>query len=130
MIGDKFLLDTNIVVDWLRGEAAVAGHIDNAKEIFIPLIVIGELYYGAFYAKDVEKEIKVVRDIADKYDILYLDDDTAFTYGKIKADLRKKGKPIPENDIWIGAIAMQHNLTVVTRGKHFNEIYGLKITQW
>ena len=59
-----------------------------------------------------------------------MDELTTLAYGTIKAALRKKGKPIPENDIWIAAIASQHNLTIVTRDKHFKEVDGLKIKKW
>lgn len=95
-----------------------------------PLIVIGELYYGAFYAEETEKGIKDIQDITSKYDLLTIDEDTTIAYGKIKAALRKKGKPIPENDIWIAAITIRNDLTVVTRDRHFNEIDDLKIKKW
>jgi tRNA(fMet)-specific endonuclease VapC len=62
--------------------------------------------------------------------VLYIDEETTFSYGAIKTALRKKGKPIPENDIWIAAIVLRHNLTVVTRDKHFKEIDGLVIKHW
>ena len=53
------------------------------------------------------------------------DFDTARLYGRIKAELRRKGKPIPENDIWIAAAAIQYGLTLVTRDRHFDFIDGL-----
>jgi len=55
---------------------------------------------------------------------------TAAYYGKIKNNLRLKGKPIPENDIWIAAAALQNNLTVITRDKHFLEIDLIKSEIW
>lgn len=58
MTGNKFLLDTNIITAWLKGETAVADKIDKAKEIHIPIIVVGELYYGALYSTQVEKNIR------------------------------------------------------------------------
>jgi tRNA(fMet)-specific endonuclease VapC len=62
--------------------------------------------------------------------ILSSDDHTALFYGEIKAGLKKKGKPVPENDIWISVIALQYDLTLVTRDKHFETIDGLKIERW
>ncbi len=53
MIGNKFLLDTNIITAWLKGETSVADKIDKAKEIHIPIIVVGELYYGALHSTQV-----------------------------------------------------------------------------
>jgi tRNA(fMet)-specific endonuclease VapC len=130
MTGNKFLLDTNIVSAWLKGESAIADKIDKAKEIHIPVIVIGELYYGALFSTQIEKNTLDIKNITIRYNILAVDDDTSLLYGAIKAGLRKKGKPIPENDIWIAAVARQYDLTLVTRDKHFNEVEGLKIKKW
>ena len=130
MTGSKFLLDTNIITAWLKGETAVADKIDKAKEIHIPVIVLGELYYGALYSTQVDKNIREIKSICENYNVLPVDDETAIAYGQIKAALRKKGKPIPENDIWIAALAKRYELIVVTRDKHFKEIESIKIKKW
>jgi tRNA(fMet)-specific endonuclease VapC len=62
--------------------------------------------------------------------ILNCDKDTAQQYGIVKNKLLDKGKPIPENDIWIAAVAMQNDLILVTRDGHFNEIEELKFEKW
>ncbi len=64
------------------------------------------------------------------YEVLIVNDITSKYYGTIKAALRKKGRPIPENDIWISALALQHNLTLATRDKHFDEVDGLLTEKW
>ena len=130
MTGNKFLLDTNIVSAWLKGESSIADKIDKAKEIHIPVIVIGELYYGALFSTQIERNTFDIKNITSRYSILAVDEETALLYGAIKAALRKKGKPIPENDIWIAAVARQYDLNLATRDKHFNEIEGLKIKKW
>lgn len=130
MIGNKFLLDTNIIVGWLKGETSIANKIDKAKEIYIPVIVLGELYYGALYSTQIEKNIQQITTVTLNYNILSIDEETTNAYGNIKAALRKKGKPIPENDIWIAAIALRHELVLVTRDKHFKEIDSLKTKSW
>lgn len=130
MIGNKFLLDTNIIVAWLKGETTIANKIDKAKEIHIPVIVLGELYYGALYSTQVEKNTQQIKTVTVNYNILTVDEETTIAYGNIKAALRKKGKPIPENDIWIAAIAMRHELVLVTRDKHFKEIESIKAKFW
>lgn len=58
---------------------------------------------------------------------MQIEDITASYYGQIMANLDKSGKPIPTNDVWIAAMAMQHQLVLVTKDKHFNEIEGLEI---
>ena len=130
MIGNKFLLDTNIIVAWLSGETNIASKIDKAKEIHIPVIVLGELYYGALYSTQVEKNIQQIKNIIVIYNILTIDEETTIAYGNIKAALRKKGKPIPENDIWIAALAMRYELVLITRDKHFKEIESIKVKSW
>ena len=130
MIGNKFLLDTNIIVAWLKGETTIANKIDKAKEIHIPVIVLGELYYGALYSTQVEKNIQQIRNVIVIYNILTIDEETTIAYGNIKASLRKKGKPIPENDIWIAALAKRYELILITRDKHFKEIESIKAKSW
>lgn len=130
MTGNNFLLDTNIVVDWLNGDSSIANKVDKAAAVYLPAIVVGELYYGAMYSSHVQKNISKIKILVSRYEVLPIENGVSLEYGKIKATLRKKGKPIPENDIWIAAVAQQHNLTLVTRDGHFDEIAGLKIKAW
>ena len=130
MTGNKFLLDTNIITAWLKGEISVAEKIDKAKEVNIPITVLGELYYGAMYSLHVQKNIDNIKIITAHYNVLPIDEDTTIAYGSIKAALRKKGTPIPENDIWIAAIAQRYALTLISRDKHFKEIHSIKVKQW
>jgi tRNA(fMet)-specific endonuclease VapC len=62
--------------------------------------------------------------------ILGCDVDTARHYGLIKHQLKIQGRPIPENDLWVAAIAKQYGLTVVTRDEHFNQIGDLSVVMW
>jgi len=62
--------------------------------------------------------------------VLNADDNTANHYALIKSALLKKGKPIPENDIWIAAVAVQYELTLITRDNHFKEVEGLTMESW
>ncbi len=122
MIGNNYLLDTNIISALFKGEEIIASKITAANKIYIPVIAIGELYYGAELSNNSLKYISDIEELKASYPVLVVDEITSKKYGSIKASLRKKGKPIPENDIWISASALQHNLTVVTRDKHFIEV--------
>ena len=130
MIGNKYLLDTNIIIAWLRGETAIANKIEKAEEVHIPIIVVGELYYGATFSTHVQKNIKEIKKVTSNYNVLLIDEETAINYGNIKTALRKIGKPIPENDIWIAAIARQYELIVVTRDNHFKKINSISLQNW
>lgn len=130
MTGNKILLDTNIISALLKGDSSIADHIDQAEDTYIPSIVIGELYYGAEYSTQVERNISNIIKLKNRYPVLSVDAGTARVFGIIKAHLRKKGTPIPENDIWIASICQQHQLTLITRDGHFNEIADLDVVKW
>ena len=103
---------------------------NNAIEIYLPSIVIGELYYGAFNSGKKEENIQKIDQLIKESLILACDDTTAKHYGKIKSQLKVKGTPIPENDIWIAALAFQYSLTLISRDTHFSFIDGLKTQRW
>ncbi len=92
----------------------------------MPSIVLGELYFGARKSGRVEENLALIDEFATNSSILACDTDTAKEYGVIKNTLQEKGRPIPENDIWIAAIARQYKLIVVTRDTHFDEIESLE----
>ncbi len=95
MTGSRFILDTNIVTAWLKGEPEIAGKIDKAKAIYLPITVIGELYYGAMFSTKIQKNISNINKLTERYSVLLADEEVAVLYGRIKARLRKKGKPVP-----------------------------------
>jgi len=123
----KFLLDTNVVIAFLAGELAIRQLLAEAEDVFVPIIALGELYFGARKSGQVEKNLTRINEFVINCSILVCDTDTAREYGIIKNTLRAKGRPIPENDIWIAAVAKQHGLTLVTRNLHFSEIQSLNI---
>ena len=124
-----FLLDTNIVIAALNREAAVEGQIAG-KTIFLGSIVLGELYYGARKSIRTTENLAKIEAFTANYPILNCDKQTADQYGLLKQALEIKGGIIPENDMWIAALAKQHNLTLVTRDEHFKRVDGLGIARW
>lgn len=129
-MGGKYLLDTNIVIAALASDAGVLARIDDADEYFISIVVLGELLYGALNSNRVDANVRCLRGFVDHVGALGCDEVTAEVYGRIKADLRQQGTPIPENDIWIAASALQHSLTLVTRDVHFDKIQSLLSARW
>src|SRR5437764_13653819 len=111
----RYLLDTNVVIALLAGEDAVANNLDRAGEVFIPAIVVGELFFGAAKSgRPSENTAKVERFVTDR-SILSCDLHVAREYGRVRQHLLGKGRPLPENDIWIAATAKCHKLVLVTR---------------
>ena len=125
-----FLLDTNIIVPWINLDYDLADKINKSDTIYIASVVIGELYYGAMNSIHIQKNIDRIDWAIASFPKLKIDEITSLEFGKIKAVLKKKGKPIPDNDIWIAALTIQHKLTLVTRDKHFAEVTGLHIKHW
>lgn len=126
----NFLIDTNIVITLIRGEDILRKRFNKAREILVPSIVVGELFFGAYKSGKTKKNLDTLAEFISKNRIVPCDAETAREFGFIKNELREKGRPIPDNDIWIAAMAIQHSLTLVTRDKHFNEIDRLDKTCW
>ena len=126
----KFLLDTNILIAIFAADPSVQENLAQPAEIFVPIVAIGELYYGARKSTRIEANLRTIDEFAATCALLECDLDTARYYGLIKNELRAKGRPIPENDIWIAAVAKQHELTLVSRDAHFNEVGGLSFEGW
>jgi len=126
----KYLLDTNIVIAMLSGEPSVVGRAGATDEFFISSTIAGEMFYGAFNSANVDENMQCIESFLTEAVLLPCDGRTARLYGQIKSLLRRRGRPIPDNDIWIAASAIQHSLTLVTRGIHFNEVDGLRSVRW
>lgn len=118
----NLLLDTSAVIDLFDGDPAAEQAIANARGLSMASITLGELLYGAECSSRPSQNRAEINEFASSVAILSCDAETASQYGSIKHLLRQKGKPLPENDLWIAAVARQHRLTLVTRDAHFKEI--------
>ena len=126
----RYLLDTNLLIDLLVGDQSVVSNVEVAAEIFIPVIALGELMFGAAKSgRPAENAAKVERFAAGR-SILPCDLNVARVYGRLKQRLREKGRPIPENDLWIASTAACHELILVTRDQHFSDVESLTTTVW
>lgn len=129
MSGNNYLLDTNIVTAILNREQGVEENIRN-NLIYISSTVLGELYFGAKNSSQQERNLQKIEVLITRCTILNCDQITANFYSDIRLALKKKGRPIPENDIWIAAVAQQHNLTLVTRDSDFQYVDNLQVVKW
>lgn len=126
----RFLLDTNIVIASYEGDGVARDLLGHVEQVFLPCVVLGELYFGAFRSGRREANLSRLRALIHTHRILDCDRDTAREYGLIRRELERKGRPIPDNDLWIAAIARQYDLTLVTRDAHFDEIEGIHVESW
>jgi len=126
----RYLLDTNILIALFANDTNVQNKLNQANEVLIPNVAFGELYYGARKSGRLEANIQRVHELLITSSVLNCDVETAQHYAIIKNNLRLKGRPIPENDIWIAAIAMQHDLILVSRDAHFQEVVDIVTETW
>lgn len=124
-----FALDTNIVSAHFGKDAEVGRQILAAERLYLPSVVLGELYYGAYHGPAFEKHHARIQAFLGLVDVISVDDDVAKRY-EVKAALARAGTLIPENDIWIAAMALHYDLTLATRDGHFSHVVGLKTTPW
>ena len=123
----NLLIDTNIYTYALKGEAETIKVLRRAQRISICAISIGELLSGFKAGSKEKKNREELNQFLDspRVRLHFVDEDTAEFYAEIQNGLRKKGKPIPTNDIWIAATALQHGLKLFTNDQHFKYIAGL-----
>lgn len=113
--GNGVLLDTSIVIDHFRGDPRIGQALETAAPLYLPTVVLGELYYGAFCSGYRHKKLEQVRRFLRAAIVIGTGAQTSEAYGRIRAELAEAGRPIPENDLWIAALAIQHDCRLVTR---------------
>jgi tRNA(fMet)-specific endonuclease VapC len=124
------LVDTNVVVAYFRGEKALAPRFAEAATLYLPWVVLGELLYGAWRSQRREAQMERIRDFLRTAVVLLPDQGTAEHYGQLKAELAGIGNPIPDNDLWIAALARQYDLPLATRDGHFTPVPRLTTLAW
>jgi tRNA(fMet)-specific endonuclease VapC len=123
----RALLDTNAVIALFAGEPELVEAIANKTAVFLCVPVLGELRYGALASARVEQNLARLDGFAKAVAVLPCDNECVVFYSAVKFGLRKKGRPIPENDVWIAAIARQHRLSLISRDAHFQEVDELDL---
>lgn len=126
----KIATDSNAVIAYWSGDSRACVIVDAAVAVFLPAIVLGELMYGAYNSARRNENERSVRLFADQCAVLPVDDMVAEQYAYIRMALKKKGKPTPENDIWISAICVRYDVPLVTNDAHFANVDQLKIINW
>lgn len=125
----KLALDTNAYRALDDGNAALADHVRRAAHLGLPVIVLGELYYGIYLgSRQSENLANLHRFLASpRLELLHVDDTTAKIFGEIATSLRRNGRPIQQDDMWIAALTKQHGYALATADAGFSNITGLEI---
>jgi predicted nucleic acid-binding protein len=126
----RVALDTNRLTDLFQGDAELAKWLGTCEEVWIPLFVLGEIKAGFRGGTQRGRNEVLLHKLLIKttVKILLPSLETADHYAQLFVQLRRAGSPIPDNDLWIAALALEHNLLLVTRDQHFQRIPQLLCT--
>jgi tRNA(fMet)-specific endonuclease VapC len=126
----RYLLDTNVIIALFAKDPQTHQHLSHTEEVFIPCTAVGELCFGARKSQNTQRNLDRIDEFIQNNTVLPCDTTTAKFYGETKQRLKEKGQPIPENDIWIAAVARQYSLTLATKDSHFESIEDLVSERW
>ncbi|HLB16093.1 MAG TPA: type II toxin-antitoxin system VapC family toxin [Burkholderiales bacterium] len=124
------ILDTNALSAFVDGDAGVGEILRRQARAAIPVIVLGEFRYGIAESRHRSAYEAWLESQLPHFDVLAVTDETAVAYAALRVSLRRSGRPIPANDAWIAALALQHRLPVLSRDQHFDAVPDLKRTSW
>lgn len=124
------ILDTKAVSALLKGDPGLGEVLAAEERHHLPVVVIGEYRYGLFRSGHREHLQKLLQSLIRESIVLLIDETTAEAYSRVREELRRKGRPIPENDIWIAALARQYQQPVVSRDGHFDDVPDLRRLSW
>jgi tRNA(fMet)-specific endonuclease VapC len=123
--GNSVALDTSVAIDVLadRAESLTSQPI---TEFLLPVPVVGELRYGVLNSSRVEENLAEIERLVGRCRILDVTVATADVYARLRLDLKQKGKPIPENDLWIAALCVEHQVRLAAVDSHFDAVDDLR----
>lgn len=126
----EIALDTNAVSAFADGSDALGAVLMPFQHLALPVTVLGEYRYGLQGSKKRARLEEWLDELLRELRVLETTTRTTAVYARVRHQLRVAGTPIPENDVWIAATAMEHALPLVTRDKHFNLVRGLEVVGW
>ena len=124
------ILDTNALSAFVDGDAGVGEVLRGGARAAIPVIVLGEFRYGIAESRHRAAYEAWLEAHLPRFEILNVTDGTAAVYAGLRVALRQAGRPIPANDAWIAALALQHRLPILSRDQHFDAVPGLHRKSW
>ena len=120
----RVALDTNRLTDLFRGDAELADRLGECDEVWIPLIVLAEIKAGFYGGSEQHRNEVLLRSFLAKptVGVLLPARETAEHYARLFVQLKRAGTPIPDNDLWIAALVLEHDLQLITRDGHFDQV--------
>jgi predicted nucleic acid-binding protein len=125
-----WILDTKGLLAMADGDMKLEPLLQRAAEIAVPVIVLGEYKYGIRQSRNRTRYERWLAEAIASCRVLVVDQGTAGLYAEVRDELKRSGRPIPGNDLWIAALARQHALPVISRDQHFDFVPGLQRVGW
>jgi tRNA(fMet)-specific endonuclease VapC len=127
VIGNEIALDTSVAVALLNNSTGWAQWVKTLGSVRLPVPVVGELRFGALNSQHATKNLRRVDKLVARCPILPIGEVTSQFYADVRFGLKRIGKPIPENDVWIAAICLEHRISLATNDGHFSAVDGLQV---
>ena len=124
------ILDTNALSATADDDPAMIALLARAEQVAIPVIVLGEYRHGVAQSRNRASYEKWLSGLLNDCLVLNINEPTTQYYAEIVLELKRKGTPIPINDIWIAALCREHSLPLVSRDRHFDLVAGNKRIEW
>ncbi|PSB31524.1 type II toxin-antitoxin system VapC family toxin [Chlorogloea sp. CCALA 695] len=126
----EIALDTSVAVRFLNGDTVITERVLALPEIVLPIVVVGELLFGAENSTRPLQNLPRYLEFISACVAIPLGRETATTYARTRLALKRKGRPIPMNDVWIAAQCMEHGWILVTDDSDFDYVDGLMLEHW
>ena len=123
-------VDSNAYVALCSGDVNAASLIGSFQTVFLPVVVLGELLYGAGLSGRAAENRRRVAAVAAKCTLLEVTAEVAERYSELRLQLRSAGRPIPDNDLWIAAVCIAAGVPLITRDGHFAHLPTLQVLAW
>lgn len=124
------ILDANALSAAADGDRAVVALLGRAERLAIPVIVLGEYRHGIGQSRNRTIYENWLRELLNDCLVFDVNEPTTRHYADIVAELKRKGKPIPTNDVWIAAMCRQHSMPLLSRDRHFDLVEGTERVGW
>lgn len=124
------ILDTNALSAFLDGDRAVQARLTGVARVALPVIVLGEFRYGISGSRHRSRYEQWFSEHLSDFDVLDITAATTVSYAQLRRALKDAGTPIPANDAWIAALAVEHGLRILSRDTHFDVVPGVKRVPW
>jgi len=124
------MLDTNALSAMAERDPVLLEVLSATETLTLPYITMAEFHYGLLGSIKPAAGLALLGRLAETIPVLFPDFATVGHYARISDELKRKGRTIPHNDLWLAALSLQHGLAILSRDKHFDFVDGIQRVSW